>query len=334
VFIIPSKSSLKNLLTDKGIKHYALPMVEIRRSITSLLFYFPILFINAFRLTSIINKERIDIIQVNDFYNLLGVTSKKLGFKGKLFTYVRFLPAVMPRPLRNTWVRLAQNNSDKVIAVSDAVLKQLPAKPNTIRIYDPVKLEEKLPDKNYDKSSLVNILYLANYINGKGQDEAIRIFKALYANNKNLRMKFVGGDMGLQQNRNYLATLEEIVKRNQLNDVINFTDFNADVEKEIKNADIVLNLSKAESFSMTCLEAAFYGTALAASRCGGPEEIISDRQTGILITTDNTKDLLALERLTKDADLRQTYAKAGKEYVREKFSIDKFKQQFGQILND
>lgn len=334
IFVLNNNSSLVQLLRDKGITVYTLPMVEIKRSIGVLLLYPFALLRNTFSLLKIIRKEKVDIVQVNDFYNLLGAISKIFGFKGKLLTYVRFLPSVMPSPLRKLWVGLGLRYSHKVIAVSDAVLNQLPAHPKAVRVYDPVQFTETLPEKKHTRGEKTTILYLANYIQGKGQDAALEAFAQAYQKNNDMTLTFVGGDMGLKKNREFKNELEQRTKEFGLEGVVRFSPFNSNVEQSIKEADIILNFSEAESFSMTCLEAAFYGTALIATRCGGPEEIVEHGRTAITVPV---KDIHAMRdailTLASDTDLRIQYAIAGKEYVRNKFNIVTYKQQMRKILS-
>lgn len=333
IFVLNKNSTLVELLRDKGITVYTLPMVEIKRSIGVLLFYPLALLRNTISLLNILRKESVDIVQVNDFYNLLGATSKIFGFKGKLLTYVRFLPSVMPGPLRKLWIGCGLRYSHRVIAVSDAVLKQLPDHTKAVRVYDPVQLSEKQPEKDYIAKEKVSILYLANYIQGKGQDAALEAFAQAHKLNSNMTLTFVGGDMGLEKNKEFKHKLEARSKELGLGDVVQFAPFNSNVEESIKVADIVLNFSEAESFSMTCLEAAYYGTALIATRCGGPEEIIDNGRTGITVPVNDIDAMRdAILALASDAALRKQYAIAGKEYVRNKFNIETYKQQMQQIL--
>lgn len=332
-FVLPEKSSLKKTVADSGHRVYRIPILEIRRSFFVLLLYPFILLRNTFALQKIVKKENIDLVQVNDFYNMLGVMLRLFGFKGKLVTYVRFLPSVMPGPLRKIWTSLGIKYSTKIIAVSDAVKKQLPQHEKIVRIYDPVMLSEKQPPKQTTEYPVVSMLYLANYIQGKGQDSALEAFILAYQKNKNIRLTFTGGDMGLEKNAEYRQTLEKRVSELKLNEVVKFEPFNADVESVIKNADIALNFSEAESFSMTCLEAAYYGTALIATRCGGPEEIIDNGKTGITIPVKDTSAMCnAMLKLAGDTQLRNEYAIAGKEYVRQKFNIENYTQQIKSIL--
>lgn len=334
-FVLHDKSNLVKPLEEKGFNVHKLYMVEIKRSIPVLLIYPLILLRNAIELRQIVRRERIDVIQVNDFYNLLGAMVKILGYKGKLITYVRFLPSVMPGPLRKLWIKLGVKYSHKVVAVSDAVLKQLPQAPNVIRIYDPVQLTEELPAKKPQDNKTVSILYLSNYIKGKGQDMAVEAFAKAYNQNNSIRLTFMGGDMGLEKNAEFRKALEKRVRELKLNNAVTFAAFNADVEKAIKDADIVLNFSEAESFSMTCLETAFYGTALIATKCGGPEEIIDNEKTGLLVPVNDIEAMgNAIVKLANDEQLRNTFALAGREYVRSKFDIELYKDSFTQMLNE
>jgi len=321
------------MLEEKGFTTYTLPMLEIRKSVPVLLKYFPRLYANANKLKKIVLEEKIDAVQVNDFYNQLGTMLKRKGFKGKLFTYVRFLPSVMPGVLRNRWIGAANKHADKIIAVSDAVMKQLPESPSVTRIYDPVQLSETLSEKELKEKGTVDILYLSNYIRGKGQDHALEAFAIAYKQNNSLRLKFTGGDMGLEKNRQFKTELETRAKQQNL--PVTFAPFNPNVEEEIKAADIVLNCSEAESFSMTCLEAAFYGTVLIATRCGGPEEIVEDNETGILLPVgDITAISNAILTLANNPSERKKLAEAGKAYVRTKFAPANFIRQFETLLNE
>lgn len=331
-FLIPSHSTNKGLLEEKGFKVYVLPLKELSKSFSSVAKYPFYLLANISRLKQIVRKEKITLVQVNDFYNLLGAGLKMIGSKVKLITYVRFLPSSLPSPLRNIWTKTAQKYSDAVVTVSDAVLKELPANDNTIRIYDSVKLEEKLPYHEY-ADEVKTFLYLANFTRGKGQEHALQAFEKAYQKNKNLRLKFVGGYLGLEKNKMFRDELEAIAHQSRLNEVVHFHDFEKDTERLIKSSFALLNFSEAESFSMTCLEASYYGTPVIATRCGGPEEIIAEAETGLLVAKKNIDEMTkAMLSLAEDNHLRNRYSSAGREYVRGKFSQKQFLEQFQKML--
>ena len=81
--------------------------------------------------------------------------------------------------------------------------------------------------------------------------------------------------------------------------------------------------------------AAFYGTPLIATRCGGPEEIIADNKTGILVANKDVNEMAnAILKLAANTELRNYYALAGKKYVRDKFSTEQFAKSFEKILRE
>jgi len=333
VFLIPEGSGVQALLSERNYTVYTLPLKEIRKSVKVILQYPFYLVRNLVALKKIIRTEKIDVVQVNDFYNLLGAALKATGFPGKLLTYVRFLPSVMPSTLRKFWLSLAQKYSHKIIAVSNVVLCQLPRSEKCMLLYDPAKLQEVYPNKRNEERQELRLLYLSNFMDGKGHNYAINAFVKAYEQNKSLRLKFVGGDMGLLKNRAFKNQLIDQTRRLNLESVIQFENFTSDIEKEIKNADVVLNFSDGESFSMTCLEASFFGLPVVATKCGGPEEIIQDMETGYLVEKGDISAMSdAILKMAADGLLRRQMGENARAYVREKFNVAQFRKQFLKAL--
>lgn len=109
--------------------------------------------------------------------------------------------------------------------------------------------------------------------------------------------------------------------------------FDPDLEKLMKDSYALLNFSEAESFSMTCSEASYFGTPVIATRCGGPEEIIVDNITGLLVNKKDVDGMMdAMLKLANDTVLRNQFSLAARDYVRKKFSEETYKEQFFQLL--
>jgi len=332
-FVLPQQSTLKPYVEDKHIKAYMLPMLEISKSIKGLFKYIPRLISNTRKLRKIVKAEQIDVVQMNDFYNMLGFMLRITGYRGKLVTYVRFLPSSRPAPLRKIWSFIAKHFSDRVIAVSKTTLQQLPHSKNAICIYDPVFIEEKLPPKTYVQKQVVDIVYQANYIRGKGQDSALEAFALAHNQNPNIRLTYIGGDMGLDKNKAFKKQLQDRAIELGLENKIHFKGFTQRIEGDIKDADILLNFSESESFSMTCIEASYYGTALIATRCGGPEEIIIDGETGFLVPLHDHQAMAnAILKLANSYELRIAFAKAAKKTVMKRFPPEKFVAEMEDAL--
>ncbi len=323
-YVLPTGSAARPLLEADGYRVHELPFVEISRRKADLLRYLPMLLLNGWRLRRLARREGAQVIHLNDFYNLTGYVARMISF-GKLcvVTHVRFLPQSLPQPLARTWRWLAEQGADQVVCVSGAVRRYFGGAARVQIIYDPLPGTERHPAAMHPArpNGTVHCLYLSNYIQGKGQDLALAAFQRAYAKDGRLRLQFVGGDMGMEKNRLFREQLEARVLAAGLQAVVSFAGFVADVEQAIKAADVLLNFSESESFSLTCLDALYYGTPLIASDCGGPAELFENDRSGRLVPNRDVPAMAAaINQMAADAGLRERFAAAGRAYVRQKFA--------------
>jgi glycosyltransferase involved in cell wall biosynthesis len=334
-YVLPSNSTARAVLEADGYVVYELPFVEISRRKADLLRYVPMLLLNGWRLYQLARREEASIIHLNDFYNLTGYIARWLSLgQLQVITHVRFLPQSLVQPLARTWRWLAESSATRVVCVSEAVRKYFSNVPKVQVIYDPLPgVEKQSPPTHPPRpDGSTHLLYLSNYIQGKGQDLAVAAFRLAYAQNSNLRLRFVGGDMGLAKNREFRQLLETTVAQAGLANVVQFDNFATDVEAEIKEADIMLNFSESESFSLTCLDALFYGTPLIASDCGGPAELFEHGRSGLLVPNRDVAVMASsISRLASDKALQAGFAEAGRQFVRTKFAAVHTYSMLGQL---
>jgi glycosyltransferase involved in cell wall biosynthesis len=277
------------------------------------------LFINSFKVRQIIKTNQIEILHVNDLYNMIGVVLKFIKPNLKVVYHVRLLPGSYAAVLYRFWIRLVFRYADSIVCVSQTVFKSLPVTRKKFLIYDALPVPPN--KKGAIKNSRFTFLYPANYIQGKGHKHALNAFKAVYSQLGQAQLIFVGGDLGKGKNRNYLNELKQQVDKCRLTEHVIFFDQANNLETFYRSADVVLNFSESESFSMTCLESLLFGTPVIATRCGGPEEIIEHEVNGLLVTNRNIAEMkAALVRLYQDADLRKHLANNAIK-VAEKFSL-------------
>lgn len=325
-YVLPTGSTGRAVLEADGYRVHELPFVEISRRPADLLRYLPLLLLNGWRLRRLVRQEGGQALHMNDFYNLTGYVARWLSL-GKLpvLTHVRFLPQVLPQMFARPWRWLAENAAQQVLCVSEAVRKYFaPANTRVRTVYDPLPARgEEMPPYQVgaDPATTVRLLYLSNYIRGKGQDLALAGFRAAYAQNPALRLHFVGGDMGMSKNQEFRQELEAAARGAGLQDVVQFDGFAANTEGAMKTHDIVLNFSEAESFSLTCLDALYYGVPLIASDCGGPAELFENGQSGLLVPNRDVQAMAtAITTLAADESLRRRFSDASRRFVREKFA--------------
>jgi len=315
IFLIPTGSKAAPFIREWKFDFHELPMREIRKNVIDLILYFPFLFINALRLFSIVKKNKIDLIVLNDFYNLIPPVYKLFGGKAPYLSYVRFLPSKFSPWIVKFWMAFHNRYASSIIAVSYAVRKELPAH-NVIVIYNELPNEEI----NYTPPKNKVLLYPANYIAGKGQEVALHSFSKIHKQFPEWRLRFVGGDMGLPKNVKFKTELVSLAKSLGLEfkiEMIGYRDFMVD---EYVGSGIVLNFSESESFSLTCLESLYFGRPIIATKSGGPEEIIDDQQTGLLVPIGSIEAMSqAMKFLMANPDKAEKMAAEGFKRSRIKF---------------
>lgn len=333
VFVLPKGSKGRAWVESRGFKTiYELPMREIRKSIVALILYLPMLLINAVRLRSIIKKEQIDLVHNNDLYNMLPVMATDLGKCVPYITHVRFLPGKFPPKLFLGWLNFHLRYGQRVVCVSEHLRSQLPYHSKIEMIYNELPLEENYPPS---LESTHRMLYLSNIIRGKGQEFAVEAFSKIAKQYPDWKLRFVGGDMGLRKNKDFKRELIETCEQKGITNQVEWHDFTNDVEREYKTAAVTLNFSESESFSLTCLEAQFFGCSVIATRSGGPAEIINHEETGFLVPLgDINAMVVAMDSLMANEEKRKNFAANGRRMVREKFSLQNTSYRLKELYNE
>jgi len=318
IFALPSKELVSRFTGSKLTATY-IPFLEIQKS-WRFLFYLPVLIINCFRLQRIINKNEINIIHVNDLYNMCGIILKIFNPRLKLVYHVRLLPTSYAKKMYVVWKRLIEKYADEIICVSKAVASNF--KRGKI-IYDaiPPTISTQLnSDKQLNK--LFIILYLSNYIEGKGHKQAIDAYKMALPKIDDTRLVFRGGTLGKLKNKAFKNELINYATKLGLEKHITFNEFSDNPKSDIAKSDLMLNFSESESFSMTTLEALAYGAPIIATDCGGPSEIIEHGKSGILVPVNEVPKMAqAMVNLINNASLRTSMVIEGKRRVNEKFDF-------------
>ncbi len=305
--------------------------IEISRRIEVLLYPFYLLF-NSFKLLFWIKKEKIDVIHVNDLYNLVGVLVKFFSPKTRLIYHVRLLPDSYLKKYYGFLSRIVVFWADYIICVSDAVYKSIPASDKKQIIYNTMQPPVDADSERHDRKE-VRFLYPSNYIKGKGHELALESFLRALDSNPNMQLRFMGSDMGLKKNSEFKMKLEKrvnLLKGKEGN--VQFHDFAKDLAQEIRNSDVVLMFSESESFSRICLEASFEGRPVIATKCGGSEEIVVHGKTGLLVENLSVEQMRnAILEISKSRNLRMFLGKNALSRSNSKFNIKNIVKQYHNI---
>lgn len=330
VLVIPNANRVRAEELGVFRRVVRLPMVPPRRTLASLLLYLPSLLYCGWKLGRLLRADGCVRLQVNDFYMMQGSMARLFGYRGRLVTWVRIDPVRFGR-LGQVLLRAARKASDRLVAVSSFIARQLGDSANTLIVHDPYPEQQVLLG---DPAASQRLVFIGNYIEGKGQDQAIAAFARIAGRFPNARLELFGGDMGLDKNRAYRRRLEEQARRSGAGDRIRFEGFIDDTREPLRSARAALVLSQSESFSLTCQEASACGVPIIATRCGGPEEIVEDGVSGFLVgvgDVEATADRMA--RLLEDAGQARDMGEHGARLIAERFSTDAFRQAVAEVLD-
>jgi len=135
----------------------------------------------------------------------------------------------------------------------------------------------------------------------KGVDIALRTMKFVLHVIPTARLHFVGP---------YHSGFHDELKREGLESVMRVHGciLPSKMPSYYAGADICINPSRWESFSLTMLEAMAAGKPVVASRVGGMKELINDEVNGLLVRPEAKSFSEAIVRLCNDIDLRTRIA--------------------------
>lgn len=332
ILILPDTARIAEKdLTDFTAVH-RLPIRPLRRNLRAVALYLPSLARATWLLQRLMLGHPKAALLVNDFYLIQGPLLRGLRHRGPILTWVRIDPAAFGR-MGRIWLSLSARLSDRIVAVSRHIEGLLPAGVTSCLLYDPVS-EEFLAEAAPLSAGSREFVFLGNYIEGKGQDMALEAFARLLPDVPEARLRFHGGDMGLDRNRAYRRALEARAVSLGIADAVTFGEFAAEPRLVLAGAFAALNLSRSESFSRTVLEASACGLPVIATRSGGPAEIIADGETGLMIPVgDVTACVVAMRALCDDPARASRMGAAGRARVLETFAPDAFADRLRSLVS-
>ena len=116
--------------------------------------------------------------------------------------------------------------------------------------------------------------------------------------------------------------LEKLVGELGLKDCFYFLGWVDEAEKLLCAMDVFVSASETESFGLAIAEAMASGTAVVATRTEGAQEVVQDRETGLLVEIGNVDQLAEkVVTLLQEANLRHEYETRAKQVASAKFSL-------------
>ncbi|QSP93668.1 glycosyltransferase family 4 protein [Marinobacter salinisoli] len=115
---------------------------------------------------------------------------------------------------------------------------------------------------------------------------------------------------------------------------IHWLGFREDIREILLQADVFLLPSVSEGFSISTVEAMMAGTPVVATRSGGPEEIIADHQTGILVPIRNPKAINSALLELRNQDTKEKITRQAAEVAKEKFGLPNMLREYESLYRE
>lgn len=132
-----------------------------------------------------------------------------------------------------------------------------------------------------------------------------------------------------------MHNMKQIIMKENLNDYFYLPGYKQDTETYYSSFDVFVLPSRIEAFSVSLLEAGFYGIPSIVYDIGGNSEIIEDGQTGYIVP-DNRIDIITekIFFLFKHPFRKTKLGEKAKQKVISKFSIDQRINKLIQIYEE
>ncbi len=230
-------------------------------------------------------------------------------------------------PIKNPvgkWVYRAAKHATTITVVSNSELEEITAhlttespirKKMTVIHNGCADVRSKYPATT---NGAFTYVIVSRLVTDKGIGEAIQAFIELHKKHKNTRLVFVGDG----------PEREQFIAQADSNTAIEFLGYLSDPYTVVSGADVFLQPTYHEGFSISLVEASMFEKPIIATSVGGNMEIIHNEQTGLLIPPQNADALLrAMERLYGNPELRNTLAKAARKQYEADFIFDKIVEE-------
>jgi phosphatidylinositol alpha-1,6-mannosyltransferase len=251
-------------------------------------------------------------------------------------------------PLAGPLAARIVRRADRVVANSRYTageVVRLGADPARVRVVHPVVDAERFAAERaaatirarYGLAGQTVLLTVARLVRRKGHDTVLDALEIVRREFPDIHYLIVGDGPAR-------AELGRTVRRLGLHDRVTFAGFVPDEELPgcYAAADLFVMVSRelpakgdVEGFGIVYLEASAAGRPVVAGRSGGVSDAVEDGVSGLLVDPEDPRAVAeAMARLLRDPGLRVRLATAGRERVRDRFSLQSGSAAFMEMLDE
>lgn len=159
---------------------------------------------------------------------------------------------------------------------------------------------------------------LGNIRPAKGYDILLQAAALLKQRDRRYRFVIAG-----QCNTSLYGELLQLRLELGLEDTVQFLGYLDDAADFLSSIDLFLSSSTSEGLPLSAIQAMVAELPLVATRCGGYEELVTDRENGWLVDIGNPQAIAeAIETLSAKPELRNNLAAYAKQHAIETFDLE------------
>jgi glycosyltransferase involved in cell wall biosynthesis len=291
-------------------------------------------------LARLVRQEKVDLIHSHlpdqNFYSCL--VGRFCGCK----TVVTYHGAPRPREVKGVkgslkvWV--IRHWANAVVVVSDYLQEAMQAlgipRERVVRIYNGVdprrfadspagRLRAELGTGN--GTPLVGMV--ANLRESKGYEFFVQAAQKVLESAPQTRFLAIG-----ELDSRIAPRVREQLRRSGLEDRFRFLGFRDDVPSILADLDIFVLASVSEGFSLATIEAMAAAKPVVVTRSGGPQEIVTDGATGLLVPPGDAESLAAkICELLRDPRRAAALGKNARAEVERRFSLSRIIAEYEDL---
>jgi glycosyltransferase involved in cell wall biosynthesis len=285
-----------------------------------------VVFPNALRVLSVVKKNKIDLVYLNNeiHSHFSSIIAAKIAARPVICHNHGLRGLTSLERIFARWI-------DHFICVSgatyEAMIKDVIGRPIEvvyngldIKDYDleHMVLDEQIKDLR-QKGPLVGIF--GRIVEWKGHLNFVRAAAILVQQNTDLIFVIVGNDFS--EKKIFLEKIRAEICALGIQDRVIFLGWKENVREVIYGIDIIVHPSiQPEPFGLAIIEAMALQRPIVASRLGAIPEIIDDEEDGFLFKSDSIEDLAEkIMCLYKNSEMRKIFGVKGRLKIAEKFDI-------------
>jgi glycosyltransferase involved in cell wall biosynthesis len=228
-----------------------------------------------------------------------------------------------------------------IIAVTDSlrndILERTPLKANKTRIiYNGIDTSifqrshsSALRQKYGWSEDEIIIGSLGNIRSAKGYDILLRAAALLQKSTRSYRFVIAG-----QSNSSLIDKLLALRKKLGLDDKVQFLGFLDDAAEFLSSLDLFLSSSVSEGLPLSAIQAMVAKVPIIATRCGGYNGLITDRESGWLVEVGNPQAIAdAIEIVAADPGLQNKLSENSRKYAIKTFDIEVMLDAYEQVYS-